>query len=221
MNSAKRKIQTVAAGAVKRTRPRGLSVLHQEQIEDSRQRILAAAEAAFMRNSYGATPVDTIITIAGVSRATFYKYFTNKFDLARGLIGIFTPKLYAVFDMLPGRPTESQTRRWLHKLLKLYEENRQFTALLGEVSASEPEFFPETMAINTGLLERLASRIPAFGKAMSGRREYARLHVVAHLRIQHLFVFCNSVTSKGWEVDVEAGITCLADDLTQFITDHA
>ncbi len=207
-------------GPVKRTRPRGLSVLHQEQIEDSRQRILSAAEAAFTRNSYGATPVDAIITIAGVSRATFYKYFTNKFDLAKGLIGIFTPKLYAVFDALPDRPTQAQTRRWLHKLLKLYEENRQFTALLGEVSASEPEFFPETIAINTRLLDRLATRIPAFEKAMSGRRDHARIHVMAHLRIQHLFAFCNSVTSKGWMIDIEAGIACLADDLTAFITDN-
>src|SRR5579883_1652137 len=103
MSSVRTKTRT--AGHVKRTRPRGLSVLHQEQIEDSRQRILAAAEAAFTRNSYGATPVDTIITIAGVSRATFYKYFTNKFDLAKGLIGIFTPSYTPCSTRCPiGRP---------------------------------------------------------------------------------------------------------------------
>jgi len=220
MTGAPRKRQSPNANPAKRARPRGLSVLHQEQIEDSRQRILSAAETAFTRNSYGATPVDTIITIAGVSRATFYKYFTSKFDLAKGLIGIFTPKTYAVFDALPDRPTVSQTRRWLRKLLILYQENRQFTALLGEVSSTEPEFFPEMIAMNNRLLERLGARIPAFRKAMSGRPEHARIHVVAHLRVQHLFAFCNSVVSKGWVVNVEAGIACLADDLTRFISDN-
>ena len=220
MNGASTKKRVPNVNPVKRTRPRGLSVLHQEQIEDSRQRILSAAEAAFRRNSYGATPVDTIITIAGVSRATFYKYFTNKFDLAKGLIGIFTPKLFAVFDTLPDRPTLLQSRRWLRKLLKLYEENRQFTALLGEVSAGEPEFFPEMIAINSRLLDRLAARIPAFGKAMSGRPEHAHIHVVAHLRIQHVFAFCNIVTSKRWDVDIEAGIASLADDLNRFVIEN-
>ena len=82
----------------RRTRPRGLSVLHQEQIEDSRHRILKAAETAFAQNSYVATTVDMIINIAGVSRATFYKYFTNKFDVAKGLIDIFIPKLNELFE---------------------------------------------------------------------------------------------------------------------------
>ena len=92
------------APATRRTRPRGLSTLHHEQIEDSRNRILAAAEIAFTRNSYVATTVDMIISIAGVSRATFYKYFNNRFDVAKGLIDRFIPKLDELFDALPDRP---------------------------------------------------------------------------------------------------------------------
>jgi AcrR family transcriptional regulator len=204
----------------RRTRPRGLSALHQEQIEDSQQRILAAAALAFTRNSYNATPVDTIISIAGVSRATFYKYFTSKFDVAKGLIAAFMPRLTAVFDALPDRPTGLEAQAWLYKLLKLYEDNRQATTLFGEVGGSEPGFFPEMIAFHDGLLAHLGKRIPAFAKAASGLPEHASAHLVAHLCIQHLFGFCTNVVSKGWAIDVEAGVRHLADELVRFISEN-
>jgi AcrR family transcriptional regulator len=201
----------------RRTRPRGLSALHQEQIEDSRQRILAAAEQAFTRNSYSATPVDTIISIAGVSRATFYKYFNSKFDVAKGLITSFMPKLDALFDTLPDQPTPAEARDFVYRLLRLYEDNRQSTCLFGEVGGSETGFFPEMLAFHENLLRRLGQRIPAFAKAVSGEPEDSAAHVVAHLQIHHLFGFASSVVSKGWRTDVEAGAGYLASQLADFI----
>jgi AcrR family transcriptional regulator len=205
----------------RRTRPRGLSTLHQEQIEDSQQRILAAAALAFTRNSYNATPVDTIISIAGVSRATFYKYFTSKFDVAKGLIEAFMPRLTAVFDALPDRPSPEEAQAWLQKLLQLYEDNRQATTLFGEVGGSEPGFFPQMIAFHDGLLAHLGQRIPAFAKAASGLPEHAGVHVVAHLCIQHLFGFCTNVVSKGWDIDIDAGARYLAAELCRFIAENA
>jgi AcrR family transcriptional regulator len=205
------------AAPARRTRPRGLSTLHQEQIEDSRQRILAAAERAFTRNSYNATPVDMIISIAGVSRATFYKYFTSKFDVAKGLITSFMPKLDALFDTLPAQPTTAEAREFVYRLLRLYEDNRQSTCLFGEVGGSEPGFFPEMLAFHENLLRRLGDRIPAFRKSVSGRPEDSERHVIAHLQIHHLFGFASSVVSKGWQTDVDAGATYLAAQLANFI----
>jgi AcrR family transcriptional regulator len=207
------------AAPARRTRPRGLSALHHEQIEDSRNRILAAAETAFTRNSYVATTVDMIITIAGVSRATFYKYFTNRFDVAKGLLDLFIPKLDSLFDALPDRPTVPEAKEFLYALLKLYEANRQFTCLLGEVSGSEPDFFPNMMAIHDGLLVRLGARIPVFARALAGGPE-SRLYVLAHLQVFHLYGFANSVVSKGWKINVEAGVDYLAESLVSFISDN-
>ena len=50
MSKAQLKQTDETSAPARRTRPRGLSVLHQEQIEDSRQRILKAAEVAFAKN---------------------------------------------------------------------------------------------------------------------------------------------------------------------------
>jgi len=204
----------------RRTRSRGLSALHQEQIEDSRNRILKAAEVAFTDNSYVATTIDMIISIAGVSRATFYKYFTNRFDVAKGLIAAFMPKLDTLFDTLPSRPTTAEAKAFIDRLLRLYEENRQSTSLFGEVGGSEPNFFPEMMAFHENLLRRLGERIPAFRKAVSGRPEDASVQVIAHLQIHHMFGFASSVVSKGWRIDPELGAAYLADQLTRFIADN-
>ena len=208
------------AATVRRTRPRGLSSLHQEQIEDSRNRILAAAEQAFTRNSYNATPVDAIISIAGVSRATFYKYFTSKLDIAKGLIALFMPKLEALFDTLPTKPTVAEAESFVRDLLRLYEDNRQSTTLFGEVGGSEPGFFPEMIAYHENLLRRLGERIPAFRRAVSGRPEDSQAHIVAHLQIHHLFGFASCVVSKGWQIDVPAGVTYLAENLVRFIAEN-
>lgn len=208
------------ATTIRRTRPRGLSALHQEQIEDSRQRILTAAREAFTRNSYNATPVDAIISIAGVSRATFYKYFNSKFDVAKGLIATFMPKLEAVFDTLPARPTTEEATAFIGRLLRLYQENRQLTCLFGEVGGSEPDFFPPMIEFHQNLLRRLGERIPAFARATSGLPEDSAIETMAHLQIFHLFGFASSVVSKGWKADVDAGAIYLGDQLARFIADN-
>jgi AcrR family transcriptional regulator len=211
--------QTAAAAPARRTRPRGLSVLHQEQIEDSRHRILKAAETAFAQNSYVATTVDMIINIAGVSRATFYKYFTNKFDVAKGLIDIFIPKLNELFDALPDRPGVPEAKQFMYDLLKLYRANKQFTCLLGEVQGSEPGFFPNMMALHDVHLERLGKRIPVFRRALEGKPD-SHLYVLSHLQILHLYGFANMVVSKGWQINTEAGVQALAEDLVRFVAEN-
>jgi AcrR family transcriptional regulator len=217
VTTAKRK---EVAGRVKRTRSRGLSSLHQEQIEDSRNRILAAAKETFFENSYIGTTVDMIITGAGVGRSTFYKHFVSKFDVARGILTGYLPKLFAVFDLLPAQPDQAQARDWLYALMQLYRENRDHTALFYEVSGSEPEFFPEMMVIHSNLIRSLGARIPAFHKASSGLPEHSRVHVLAHMQILHAFSFCSSIVTEGWEADIDAGITYLAHELARFIAEN-
>ena len=46
-----------------------------------RDRILAAAGQLFHRRGVGATGVDLLIDVAGVAKATFYRYFPSKDDL--------------------------------------------------------------------------------------------------------------------------------------------
>jgi AcrR family transcriptional regulator len=217
VSTAKRK---TPVARIKRTRSRGLSTLHQEQIEDSRKRILSAAKETFTANSYVGTTVDMIITGAGVGRSTFYKHFVSKFDVAKGILNSYVPRLHAVFDQLPDQPDAAQALAWLRTLMQLYRDNRDYMVLFYAVSGAEPEFFPEMMAIHNNLLRTLGTRIPAFAKASSGQPQHAHLHVRAHMHIMHAFSFCSTVVSDGWDVDVEAGLAYLGEELARFISEN-
>jgi AcrR family transcriptional regulator len=48
---------------------------------EPRERILQAASELFPRRGIGATGVDTLIQVAGVAKATFYRHFPSKDDL--------------------------------------------------------------------------------------------------------------------------------------------
>lgn len=49
-------------------------------------RILNAATELFLRDGYGATSIDSILEVAGGSKATLYNYFPTKDDLFRAVI---------------------------------------------------------------------------------------------------------------------------------------
>jgi TetR/AcrR family transcriptional repressor of nem operon len=53
---------------------------------DTRQKILDAAQQAVMQRGFAASSVDVIHAAAGVSRGTFFYHFPTKDDLARALI---------------------------------------------------------------------------------------------------------------------------------------
>ncbi len=60
------------------SRPREGRVTHDEASGALRERLLESAQQVFAHSGYDGTTVDDIITTAGTSRATFYRYFKGK-----------------------------------------------------------------------------------------------------------------------------------------------
>ncbi|MCU1717481.1 TetR/AcrR family transcriptional regulator [Pseudomonas sp. 5P_3.1_Bac2] len=58
-------------------RPRGRPGQSHEHLDAMRRQILAATRAVFILRGYHGLSVELIVTQAGISRPTFYKYFTN------------------------------------------------------------------------------------------------------------------------------------------------
>lgn len=74
---------------VKRTTDDGASV--------ARERLLHAASALFYREGIHAVGVDRVLAEAGVTRATFYRYFPSKEDLVRAYLGVEDATIRAAF----------------------------------------------------------------------------------------------------------------------------
>jgi|SRR5579883_216709 len=205
-----------------RTRPRGRSALQEEQSLASRQKILDAAERAFIENSYPATTVDDILRRADIGRATFYRHFSSVFDVAKGLIEQFKPTFLDLYEEL-GRtsaPTISEIENWIRHHLRMYRETSPFMVLLLEVSGAEPEFFPILKCLAHEYIGRLAIGIPAFRLAASGQPEGRRAETAALLLIENLSSFCYLLVLRGWDIDEELAIGIIARDFARFIEEY-
>lgn len=71
--------------------------------EDTRQRILDAAQQEVLRRGFSATSVDAIQEAADISRGTFFYHFPSKDDLARALIERYAEEDRRLTDDLMAR----------------------------------------------------------------------------------------------------------------------
>ena len=71
------------------------------QTEETRSKILAAAESMFVEKGFADTQMKDIAMAIGMSRNTLYRYYQDKFDLGFAiLVNVLTRKAYSTFDDL-------------------------------------------------------------------------------------------------------------------------
>jgi AcrR family transcriptional regulator len=80
--------------------------------------LLDAGRTVFVRRGYVGTRIDDLVAAAGVSHGAFYRYFTNKGDLARQLSSQAMRKVATVLSDMPtvgadGAIDRAALRRWL------------------------------------------------------------------------------------------------------------
>lgn len=186
---------------------------HQErQKQRSREAILQAARAVLAEKSYAAMAIEDVIARAGVSRATFYKYFDSKFAIGRALHGEFAPQLSAVYDELLAHddPTEAELIDWIKRVVELYRENRDLIVTFAHMLAIEPGFHPIMINIIRETELRWAKRIPAFRLTGLGGTEAMRAHIESRLLLRQLNDFCYEVAIFDWPIDLTEGCRIMA-----------
>ncbi|MDP1805319.1 MAG: TetR/AcrR family transcriptional regulator, partial [Acidimicrobiales bacterium] len=93
-------------------RPRG---------EKTRQRLLAAGASVLPERGYHDARVDDIVTAAGVSHGTFYRYFDNKDDFFRVLAESASARMIELIDRLRLDADAADLRAWLSEWFAAYE----------------------------------------------------------------------------------------------------
>lgn len=76
--------------------------------ENTRERILQAAETLVMDNGFAGTSIDDILKSAGLTKGAFFHYFKGKADLARELVEKHARQDMALFEEWSAR-AEAQT----------------------------------------------------------------------------------------------------------------
>jgi AcrR family transcriptional regulator len=86
----------------------GASVLklQEPEIETTRDKLLACAEASILQKGFAATSIEELITTVGITKGGFFYHFRDKGELARALLDRYVDNEKEVFDKLFKRADE-------------------------------------------------------------------------------------------------------------------
>lgn len=202
---------------MKGRRPGTLTELQLQQKKESRDKIVAAANALFARCSYISTSIEDIAREAGISRVTFYKHFKNKLEVAIGILDRYASHMIDDYGSL-GRyrdPDTAQIAAWIKRILALWRSQRDSMDTLASLVRQDAQIGARRTRAYTRTIARLGDGIPAFAVAASGTNEEA--HIRAHLLLIELENLCYELVISEWPVNEDMAVNVLAEHFRDFI----
>jgi AcrR family transcriptional regulator len=177
----------------------GLTEFARSQREESRRRLIEAAERVFNRAGYIAPSVDDIAQEAGVSRQTFYRHFDGKLAIAMGYFerqnSISMPLWLKIGKQDYTDP--AVVSAWIKTLFDYCGANRNSLRTFVEMGTVEPRFVNRAKELVPAIIDGLGETIPAFaaarGKTLVARRQW----IDAWLFLYHLREQC-SMNATGF-----------------------
>jgi len=177
----------------------GLNAFARLQKEDSRRRLIEAAERVFSRSGYLAPSVDDIAQEAGVSRQTFYRHYDGKLAIAMEYFerenDVSLPLWLRIGEEDFADP--EVVSAWITMLFDFNEAKRQSLRTFIEMGTVEPKFIDRVKELFPTIIERLGDKIPAFAAARGKGPTARRRWVNAWLFFYHLREQC-SMNASGF-----------------------
>lgn len=142
---------------------RKVSTPRQARSEQKREALMASGRALMMQRGFERITTHEIAAHAGVSDGTFYRYFTDKADLATHLIRDHIDRYFVDFGDFETSlaPDISPIDRVTEKVLTHLRWAREFplASVIRQVSMSNPEFRERIERSRREATERLADQV--------------------------------------------------------------
>ncbi len=130
----------------------------------SRERLKLAAADAFCASGYIAVSVEDIASTAGVSRMTFYRYFSGKAELAAELFrensDASTPLMLSIAQHR--FHDRAIVEEWIGKIFESNRASGQLLRVFIQATTDEPAFADAAQGFVASLIAGLGRNIPAF-----------------------------------------------------------
>ena len=142
---------------------------------DTRERILAAAEAAVLAKGFAATSIDELIAAVGITKSGFFYHFRDKNELAKALILRYLEHDREILDGIFRRGDELSDDP-LHGFLvglKLFAE------MLAKLKEAHPGCLAASYCYQDQLFSQEIRDLNASGMMAWRRRFLERLHLIA------------------------------------------
>lgn len=169
-------------------RPGALSALQQRQRAASRGNILDAVRRLLVDRPFDAVAIEEVLAGAGVSRATFYRHFKSKDEVALALYEETFANALGHFEALAG--VGSDAAAWVEALVAIYRANGPVSHLILLLGASDPRFHDRLRQDRHRLIDHLAPSIPAFARTQGSSEAALRMRTRADLLLLLLDRLC-------------------------------
>lgn len=127
--------------------------------DDTRERILAVAEAAVLAKGFSATSIDEIIAAVGITKSGFFYHFKDKGALAKGLLLRYLEQDKQLLDDIFRRADELNSDP-LHGFLVAL---KLFAEMLADLPAAHPGCLAASFAYQDQLFNREIRTLNADG----------------------------------------------------------
>ncbi len=118
--------------------------------EETRAKILDAAEAAVLAKGFGATSIDELIVETGITKSGFFYHFRDKNELAKALLERYIDNDERIYDEIFGRARELADDPLQSFLIGL----KLLSELLGDLPNGHPGCLVATMCSHERAFDR-------------------------------------------------------------------
>jgi AcrR family transcriptional regulator len=189
-----------------------------DQVVASRQDIVEAMRGLLRSRPFDEIPVEDILAASGVSRATFYRHFKSRRDVALSMyeatLDRTMPHFLLLADVAAGRLS---AQWWAHQAIAYYREEGQISVLIHGLAATDQGFHQRLRDDRQRMIERLAPEVPAFGRAIGRDAEARRQRARADIFFMLLDRISAEVTLFAELEDVGDYEAALAEQVAAFV----
>jgi AcrR family transcriptional regulator len=197
-----------------------LNEFARQQKEESRRRLVEAAERVFDRAGYIAPSVDDIAQEAGVSRQTFYRHYDGKLAIAMEYFerqnDVSLPLWLKIGEL--DYTDRAVVTDWITELFDFNEARRLSLRTFVEMGIAEPEFLDRIKVLIPAIVDRLGDTIPPLTATRGTDPAARRRWVNAWLFFYHLREQCSMNATGFMSTDRGHVIDAFADSFLALLS---
>lgn len=151
------------SGGRRGPQPGALSKLHQRQRAVSRDSIVDALRGLVSEKPYDDIAIEDVLTAASVSRATFYRHFKSKLDVACALYDNAIRGALSHFERLAciADGDEEAAIRWVRGVVSIYRTNGPVSGLILHLGVIDRDFHIRQRNDRLFMIRHLARTVPS------------------------------------------------------------
>ncbi|MBO9516027.1 MAG: TetR family transcriptional regulator [Variovorax sp.] len=175
-----------------------------EEAQETRQRLLDAAEVLFQSQGVSHTTLQQIAQQAGATRGAIYWHFKDKADLFNAMMDRVTLPLEAAVQRVAEDGSMEGVERMMVEALKLMTGDPQMRRVF-DIATHKVEYTHDMQSVHRRHLDARNACVFDFEKAMiaEARRSRIKLPIPAAVAAQGLHALINGLI-QNWLLDPEA-----------------